>query len=89
MSHTRKTQKGHELMNIDSLYAFLYCTLASNLLLSQPIMGGSLYLAGHAAVIFLHSRRHLKKEVISSGLRRAGLLMVVFVAVLSLAISAP
>lgn len=88
MSHTRKTQKGHELMNIDSLYAFLYCTLASNLLLSQPIMGGSLYLAGHAAVIFLHSRRHLKKEVISSGLRRAGLLMVVFVAVLSLAIMA-
>ena len=84
MSHTQKNHKGHELMSIDSLYAFLYCTLASNVLLNQPIVGGALYLAGHCAVMFLHSRRHLKSEVISPSLRQAGLLMVIFSALLSL-----
>lgn len=85
MSRAQKTQKGHELMSIDSLYAFLYCTLASNVLLNQPIVGGAMYLAGHCTVLFLHSRRHLKSEIISTGLRRAGLIMVIFAALLSLA----
>lgn len=72
-------------MNIDSLYAFLYCMLASNVLLNQPIVGGSLYLAGHCTVLFLHSRRQLRREVIPPSLRRTGLVMVVLCALLSLA----
>ncbi len=88
MSPSRKNQKGHELMNVDSLYAFLYCTLASNVLLNQPIMGGSLYLAGHAAVIFLHSRRQLRREIISPALRRTGFFMAIGIALLSLVIMA-
>lgn len=84
----RKQAAGHELMNIDSLYAFLYCMLASNVLLDQPIVGGALYLAGHCAVLFLHSRRSLRKEIIPPGLRRTGLLMVGLVALLSFAMMA-
>lgn len=86
MTHSvRKPAKGHELMNIDSLFAFLYCMLASNVLLSQPIVGGALYLAGHAAMMFFHSRRQLKKEMINSALRRTGIALVLLAAVLSLA----
>lgn len=72
-------------MNIDALFAFLYCTLASTILTDLPIIGGAMYLATHCAMMFFHSRRNLRKDIISSGLRTTGIALVVLVSILSLA----
>lgn len=73
-------------MNIDALFAFLYCTLASTILTELPIIGGSLYLAAHCAVMFFHSRRNLRQGIISKGLRNTGIVLVTLVSLLSLAL---
>lgn len=76
------------LMTIGTLYAFLYCTLASNVLLSMPILGGALFLAGQCAVMFsqLHIRRNEQADYLPLSLRRLrmALLIIVFISLLAL-----
>lgn len=84
--NNRKHTQRHELMNIDALFAFLYCTLASTILTDLPIIGGAMYLATHCAVVFFQSRRNLRQELISKYLRITGIVLVTLVALLSLAL---
>lgn len=74
------------LVSIGTLYSFLFCTLASNVLLSMPILGGALYLTVRSALLFSQLRRPLQEGVLPRSLRRTGsiLLAVVFLLLLAL-----
>ena len=47
-------------MGIGSLFSSLYCMLVSKVLLSLPLVGGALYLAGEAALLFTQLRRQAR-----------------------------
>ena len=73
-------------MTIGTLYSYLYCMLASNVLLSMPLLGGALYLAGQTATLFGALRRPSHAGMLSRGARRAatGMLILFFVLLLAL-----
>ena len=73
-------------MTIGTLYSYLYCVMASNVLLSMPILGGALFLAGRIAVLFGPLRRPLQEGAVSRSLRRTvtALLIVLFLALMAL-----
>jgi len=76
------------LMTIGTLYGFLYCMLASNVLLSMPILGGALFLAGQCAMMFsqLHIRRNEQADYLPPLMKhlRTVLLALVFLSLLAL-----
>ena len=47
-------------MGIGTLFSSLYCMLVSKVLLSMPLLGGALYLAGEAALLFARLRRQAR-----------------------------
>ena len=76
------------LMTIGTLYSFLFCMMASNVLLSMPILGGALFLAGQSAVMFsqLQESRKISADYLPKTLRRIvmGVLVIVFLSLLAL-----
>lgn len=58
-------------MAIGTLYSYLYCMLASSVIVSLPILGGSMYLAGYIAMMFIHFRRTRRFDFLSPGEHRA------------------
>lgn len=91
MQKNRETNEMRGLMGFGILYAFLYCMLSSNVLLSSPILGGGLYLAGYIAVLFMRLRRPVREKVLSPSLRRTGtiLLSAMLALVLALTLLSP
>ena len=79
------------LMSIDTLYSYLFCTMASNLLVSLPILGGTLYLAGRSAVLLGHLRRPIQEGVLSKSFRRTCtvLLILLFLSLMALTMIYP
>lgn len=71
-------------MAIGTLYSYLYCMLASNVMLSMPILGGALYLAGQAVILFFSLCRHSQEGIVSKLMRRMGTILLLIVFVLSL-----
>ena len=59
-------------VTIGALYSYLYCMLASNVLLSLPILGGALYLTGKIGLMLGSLRRPAREGMISKPLRRWG-----------------
>ncbi|NLD83691.1 MAG: hypothetical protein GX637_05935 [Clostridiales bacterium] len=55
------------LMAIGTLYSYLYCMLASSVIVSLPILGGSMYLARYIAMMFIHFRRTRRFDFLSPG----------------------
>ena len=76
------------LMTIGNLYSFLYCMMASNVLLSMPILGGALFLAGQSAVMFsqLQVNKAVSADYLPKGLRRLGTALLILVFILLLAL---
>ena len=74
------------LIDFGALYAYLFCMMASNLLLSMPILGGALYLSGRVAFIFSQLRQPLLSHIIPRSLRRTGTILLIFVFLLLLAL---
>ena len=72
------------LMTIGTLYSYLYCMLASSVIVSLPMLGGSLYLAGSIALMVFTLRSTSKEGIISKGLKRLGtaLLILLFICLL-------
>ena len=73
-------------MTIGTLYSCLYCMLASNVILSMPILGGALYLAGRTAALFGSFRRPSQEGVFKKGARRLGTALLVLLFLLLLAL---
>ena len=73
-------------MTIGTLYSYLYCMLASTVMVSMPILGGTLYLTGRCAVLFGMLRRPRQSVLLSPSMRRAcmALLAVLILALLAL-----
>lgn len=71
---------------IGTLYSCLYCMLASNVMLSMPILGGAMYLAGRTAVLFGAFRSPLHEGVFTKSGRRwsMALLLLLFLLLLAL-----
>ena len=82
--HTDRAVGG--FLSIGTLYSYLYCMLASNVVLSMPILGGTMYLAGRTGMLFFQLRRPLQEGVFPRSLKRVGtaLLLVVFLALMAL-----
>ena len=90
MQQTQENRRAHSalrsFMTIGTLYSFLYCMLASNVILSMPILGGALYLAGRTAAMFVSFRRPSQEGVFTKGARRLGTVLLVLVFLLLLAL---
>ena len=73
-------------LTIGTLYSYLYCMLASSVIVKLPILGGSMYLISYIAVMLINWRFSRQTGVISRPLRRlaTALLCVLFVALLAL-----
>ncbi|MBQ6256668.1 MAG: hypothetical protein IJJ60_08795, partial [Clostridia bacterium] len=73
-------------MTIGTLYSYLYCMLASNVMLSMPILGGALYLAGQTIILIFSLRRPVQEGIVSKLMQRMGtvLLLILFVLLLLL-----
>ncbi len=63
-------------MAIGTLYSYLYCMLASNVMLSMPILGGALYLAGRSAVMLAALRRPSQDGVLTRTMRRTATVLL-------------
>ena len=87
MQKNRETNEMRGLMGFGILYAFLYCMLSSNVLLSSPILGGGLYLAGYTAVLFMRLRRPVREKMLSPSLRRTGAILLGAMLALALALT--
>lgn len=74
------------LLTIGTLYTYLYCMMASNVLLSMPILGGALFLAGQSAIMFsqLQVRRAISNNYLSRLWRRIGMALLVLIVLLLL-----
>ena len=76
-------QQNHEstavrgFMTIGTLYSYLYCMLASNVMLSMPILGGALYLAGRSTVLFGALRRPSHEGILSATMKRTGTILLI------------
>ena len=73
-------------MTIGTLYSYLYCMLASNVMLAMPILGGALYLAGQVVILVFSLRRPVREGIVSKLMQRMGtvLLLILFVLLLLL-----
>lgn len=58
-------------LTLGTLYSYLYCMLASNVLFSMPILGGALYLAGRSTTILISLGRPRREGLLSRPMRRA------------------
>lgn len=67
------------LMSLGTLYAFLYCCMAANMLLRFPIIGGALYLVGKTTSMLLKTRKPLYRQMLSAAARRNITLLGIFV----------
>ena len=65
-------------MTIGTLYSYLYCMLASSVIVSLPILGGSMYLVGYIALMVASLRRTRQKELLSRSMRVTGTILLVF-----------
>ena len=59
-------------MAIGTLYSYLYCLLASGVMVSMPVLGGALYLVGQTAFWFGAIRRPGHEAAVSKRMRRVG-----------------
>ena len=87
MQENRQTNSAvRGFMTIGTLYSFLYCMLASNVMLSMPILGGTLYLAGRCTALFGMLRRPSQESIVSRPMRNTcmALLVILFLALMAL-----
>lgn len=73
-------------MTIGTLYSYLYCMLASNVVLSLPILGGAMYLAGRTAMLLGSFRVPLHEGIVTKAQRRAGTALLIVLLLLVLAL---
>ena len=73
----RDSHAVRSFMTIGTLYSYLYCTLASNVMLSMPILGGALYLAGRSTVLLGSLRRPSQEGILSKSMRRTGTIILI------------
>ena len=71
-------------MTIGTLYSYLYCMLASNVMLSMPILGGALYLAGQTVILVFSLRRPAQEGIVSKLMQRMGTVLLLILLVLLL-----
>lgn len=64
------------LMTIGTLYSYLYCMLASSVIVSLPILGGAMYLAGSIALILAALMRGSQHRVLSRSMRTTLILLL-------------
>ena len=71
---------------IGGLYSYLYCMLASSVMVSLPMLGGAMYLAGYIAVMFVSLLRTKRIQILSRLTRWifSAVTALLFVAVLAL-----
>ena len=53
MKERRSRASGFSMTSLHGLYDYLYCMLASSILVAMPIFGGALFMCGQVASVFL------------------------------------
>ena len=84
-------------MSIGTLYSFLFCMMASNMMLYAPVLGGAFYLLGQCAFTFGSLCRSSREGVLSRFMRRVcaallialTLVFITLIAVCPIALSNP
>lgn len=61
-----------DLMSIGTLYAFLFCMMASSVLLSLPMLGGTLYLTSYVTMLLIRNRWEMQGDWFPRSMRRTG-----------------
>ncbi|MBE5783254.1 MAG: hypothetical protein E7329_08090 [Clostridiales bacterium] len=67
----------YDLMSIGALYSFLFCMMASSVLVSLPMLGGTLYLTFYVSMLLSRYRRAHLAELFPRAMRRTGNLLLV------------
>ena len=75
-------------MTIGTLYSYLYCMLSSNVILSMPILGGAMYLAGRTAVLLGSFRKPIHEGAVTKAEKRAGTAGLILLLLLMLTLMA-
>lgn len=67
----------YDLMSIGALYAFLFCMMASNVLVSLPMLGGTMYLTFYVAMLLSRYRRVHLASVFPRSMQRTGKILLI------------
>lgn len=74
------------MRSFQMLFAYLYCVLASTVLVQQPILGGALYMAGHTARLAIRLFRYAPQVHMSRTIRVSLTVLTVLSGILALAV---
>ena len=53
MKERRSRASGFSMTSLHGLYDYLYCMLASSILVALPIFGGALFMCGQVAFVYM------------------------------------
>ena len=82
----QETNAVGSFMTIGTLYSYLYCMLASNVMLSLPILGGAMYLAGEIVLLLSSLREPNRLGMLDKRTRRIATAIMIVFFVLALAL---
>lgn len=77
-------QRQQGVRTYTAMYAFLYCMLASTVIVGRPVLGGAMYLIGQVMTLFSRLVRPGDYRMLPRGMRVTGIVLGVFCAVLAL-----
>lgn len=74
------------LISLSTLYAYMYCMMISNSLVSMPVFGGALFMSGRVAAIYFQVFQGPGKAYLSGAMRRQGPVLLAVMLLISLAL---
>ncbi|MGN1021146.1 MAG: lysophospholipid acyltransferase family protein [Aristaeellaceae bacterium] len=86
MKEKRSRNAGFSMTSLHGLYDYLYCMLASSILVALPIFGGALYMCGQVAAVYLTTYAGQAGSLLPKAARRWQTALLVLLLVISLCV---
>ena len=86
MKERRSRASGFSMTSLHGLYDYLYCMLASSILVAMPIFGGALFMCGQVASVFLTTYTGQAGSLLPKAARRWQTALLVLLLLISLCV---
>ncbi|MGN0779877.1 MAG: lysophospholipid acyltransferase family protein [Aristaeellaceae bacterium] len=86
MKERRSQLPGFALTSLGGLYTYLYCMLASSILVAMPMFGGALFMCGQVATVFFTTYAGQARALLPKAARRWQTALLVLLLLLSLCV---
>ena len=86
MKERRSRVSGFSMTSLHGLYDYLYCMLASSILVAMPIFGGALFMCGQVASVFLTTYAGQAGSLLPKAARRWQTALLVLLLLISLCV---